>query len=96
VGPFELLEADFFAHVDEPFDVGPIELVLSWLRFVDDEQLAGALDGVTDGADFLVWQRQFKVATPGTPASIPEPTSMLLLAVIVACALPRRYRGQRR
>ena len=50
-------------------------------------------DGDSDGADFLVWQRQLRsVSVAATADAVPEPASLLLLCIGVATALFGRRR----
>lgn len=87
-----LQSADF--NVDGRVD----ELDLGrWRESLGVDQLADAnSDGVTDGADFLIWQRQFIARSPALRASVPEPASLSLLLAAIACVLPRRRRGSTR
>lgn len=49
------------------------------------------LDGIVDGADFLLWQRQFNAASSAAVSSaVPEPAAGALLAAGVAILLQRR------
>lgn len=68
-----------------------------WRESFGVDELADANgDGVTDGADFLDLQRQFNAARPAGAASVPEPTSLLLLAAAAVCVAPRRHRERSR
>ena len=56
-------------------------------------------DGVTDGSDFLVWQRQFTghpVLPPATAGYIPEPSTLGMLALSLPCLLNTAWRAERR
>ncbi len=48
-------------------------------------------DGDSDGIDFLVWQQQFGNGG-ASAATIPEPSSLMLLLAALACKLPWRRR----
>jgi hypothetical protein len=68
-----------------------------WKESFGVDQLADASgDDVTDGADFLVWQRQFSGAWSSSAASVPEPASLVLLVAAATCASPRRRRPRTR
>lgn len=55
------------------------------------------LDGMVDGADFLAWQRALTTATQSAaPATIPEPSSIVLSALAIVVVVDRRARGKRR
>jgi hypothetical protein len=47
-------------------------------------------DGDSDGADFLAWQRNFGTGVSATPASVPEPGALLLIAFGLPPVLRRR------
>lgn len=50
-------------------------------------------DGRTDGADFILYQRQFGVTLPPTIQAVPEPTSLALLpCALAAIGCLRRLR----
>jgi hypothetical protein len=70
--------------------------LLRWTSAVDGEATADAnLDGVTDGADFLVWQRQFGWDAAAGVASVPEP-SLIAMTVGLLPLLGRRLLEQYR
>ncbi len=47
-------------------------------------------DGDSDGEDFLAWQREFTGSAVLAVASVPEPTSMCLMTLVVLLQLNRR------
>ena len=50
-------------------------------------------DGDSDGADFLIWQRQNEAAGPPAGNVAPEPKSLAILAIAcVGCAISRKVR----
>jgi hypothetical protein len=51
-------------------------------------------DGDSDGADFLVWQRQVEIAAEPENAAIPEPSSGLLALLAVVIGLSQRSRDR--
>ena len=52
-------------------------------------------DGDSDGADFLVWQRNLGMGVPLAAASlsVPEPSSIALLLTVLVCTTLRIYHG---
>jgi hypothetical protein len=60
---------------------------------MDGEATADAnLDGVTDGGDFLVWQRQFGWDGVAGVASVPEPSPIAMtvgLLPLLGCRIRR-------
>jgi hypothetical protein len=71
--------------------------LLSWTSAVAGEAMAGDanLDDSVDGADFLVWQRQFGWKVAGGPALVPEPCLMAMTLGLLPL-LGRRMLKQRR
>lgn len=81
----QLADFNLDGHVDE------LDLA-QWRESFGIDGLADANgDDLTDGADFLIWQRQFNAVSLPTTGSVPEPTSLLLLAAAAFCVLPRRH-----
>lgn len=84
VSPEVFLEADF----NEDSNVDQADLAIFLASYGLNSGGDANNDGNTNGADFLLWQRQI---TAGSPAlvgtqTVPEPTSaMLLLLAIAAC-----------
>ena len=47
-------------------------------------------DGDSDGADFLAWQGNYGFGVPATPASVPEPSALMLSVLALAAVCRRR------
>jgi len=72
---------------------------LQWQRnfgqSVSDAQDSNG-DGIADGADLAIWERDFGNTWPAplaASATVPEPSSIILLLTAVACGLRRRRHG---
>ncbi len=96
ISPIAFLEADF----NEDFDVDNLDLALLTSAFGSSSDGDADGDGDTDGADFLVWQRQYSGSSAAagaisfpTTTAVPEPTSIALLLLGFA-ALPK-FRRQK-
>jgi hypothetical protein len=52
-------------------------------------------DGRVDGADFRTWQRQLgSVATAPATGAVPEPSTAILVAIVMATSMVRRQLRQ--
>ncbi len=72
---------DLSADFDDDGDVDGADLAQWQLDFNDANDFSDAdADGDSDGTDFLIWQQTF-TGSLGTITAVPEPTSMLLLAL---------------
>ncbi len=85
------LEADF--NEDSAVDVQDLSILRAAIGITDfgdaDE------DGDTDGADFLIWQRQFNQQVSGSVANsvgVPEPSSVVLIGLSLTGFGFRRHR----
>lgn len=93
------LTADF----DDDSDVDPDDLAI-WKGNVGPTAAADAnADGVTDGADFLAWQREFGLGVPPVSnvavSAVPEPGAVALASIGIAAlsmARARRFASQQR
>ncbi len=89
----EALLADF----DADLDVDAADLA-AWKTGVGIQ--SGAIrangdangDGVVDGTDFLIWQRQLTATSPLSTQTVPEPHSFVLFAMALASMLAQRVR----
>ena len=76
---------------DEDGDVDGFDLVDWEQHYGIDDGADADNDGDSDGADFLIWQRNY--TGPGTLAAttvVPEPTSILLIATMLAFPMQSR------
>jgi hypothetical protein len=84
----------FTADFDEDGDVDGDDLV-QWRGDFGVNGLSDADgDGDSDGGDFLIWQRQLGNGPPaqGASATVPEPTTELLLILVTAGLCARQNR----
>lgn len=85
------LAADF----NEDGDVDDIDLGIWEASYGIDADADANGDGESSGADFLVWQQQYTgdlLPLSAVAASVPEPSSVVLLVPLVAASVLRRQR----
>lgn len=62
--------------------------LLSWTAAMESWTTADANhDGLTDGADYLIWQQQFGWTVGQASESVPEPTLTAMFGVLLPCGL---------
>jgi hypothetical protein len=91
-----LIETSLDADFDNDGDVDAADLPIWRAAYGVNDGGDANDDGVTNGDDFLIWQRQFgNDATPATPivGAVPEPGACALLALGVAMIAARRRRS---
>ena len=87
LSPLSFQEADF----NEDFAVNELDLQILTTSLGNNSLGDADGDGDTDGADFLLWQRQFDGSVSASSAlSVPEPTTVSLLLVGLSAMVQRR------
>jgi len=87
-------DTGFTADFDNDNDVDGDDFGIWETSFGIDDMADADADGDSDGADFLAWQRQFGsgVTLNAASTAVPEPATLLLIAVSLVLSLVTRHK----
>ena len=86
ISPMLFDSADY--DTDGDVDASDLAILRNWYGTNANADADG--DGDTDGTDTLIWQRQYNGTINTVVASVPEPTSVAMLAMGLFAAMSRR------